>query len=361
MVTMGDRFLFAAVMIVMMALVSCSPLSRAQEEPQLTFEVAMQVDAQQEFHASLGVCNAGQGTFPGDKSFNGQMEVRHVPSGELKASAHVVPLRALEPGDTAWSASWRGALEAGRYELTWGAEGYGATRETFSIVEEDGRLTFRGEILAPPEPEPSATGDRDALVVPEESRDAGQDPTDGTPVAVQSGTIPEPDLSADWQTFEDETYGFRFKAPQDWTFKEMPTDGPSTPADWSLERSVIFFPQTWAERFERTSGPPDPDAPPAVPAISLEVYVGSMDQFRRAHPEPTTEEALDVNGIEAVREVEVVSDEVQLVRYVFQDPGDETVRVVLNDNYGGFAKRRVDEPVVTGLIPGVVETFRFGD
>jgi hypothetical protein len=154
--------------IVVMALVSCSPLSRAQEEPQLTFKIAMQVNSAQEFHASLGVRNDGQRVFKGDNSFNGQMEVRRVPSGELRASAHVVPVRSLEPGDTAWPTSWRGQLEAGTYELIWGAEGYGSTREEFSIVERNGRLYFRSEQLAAvrpeTEPKPPSVEEQVALV-----------------------------------------------------------------------------------------------------------------------------------------------------------------------------------------------------
>jgi hypothetical protein len=168
-------------------------------------------------------------------------------------------------------------------------------------------------------------------------------------------------LTADWQGFADEDYGFWLRIPQDWTFKEMATEGPGVPEDWPLQRSVVFFPQDWAERFEETGGPPDPGALPAVPAISLEVYVGPLDQFRRAHPEPTARKALDVNGVEAIREVEVVSDEVQLVRYVFQHPDDGAVRVVLNDNFVGFAERRAEEPEITDLIPLVVGTFTFDE
>lgn len=142
--------LYAVIGIAMMVLVGCSPLSQAQAEPRLAFEIEMQVDSAQEFHASLGVHNIGARMFGGDNSFNGQMDLRRVPSGELQASAHVVPLRSLKPGETAWPLSWRGQLGAGTYELAWGAEGYGAASETFSIVEQDGRLHFQGQPLAGP-------------------------------------------------------------------------------------------------------------------------------------------------------------------------------------------------------------------
>jgi len=577
---MKRKALYAATIIGMMFLVSCSPLSRAQEEPQLTFKIAMQVNSAQEFHASLGVRNDGQRVFTGDNSFNGQMEVRRVPSGELRASAHVVPLRPLEPGDTAWPTSWRGQLEAGIYELTWGAEGYGSTREEFSIVERNGRLYFRSEQLAAvrpeTEPKPPSVEEQVALVdeaiadlvrhldvganeinvrgiVPTEFQDASlgvpepgetyaqvitpgfvirlevkgefyvyhaagdrvvrvpgeerAEPSSEPDVVYRKVTVPdlgltfevpadwtqfEPDLAwtpepggelrlavtwteleppmepeavllpspsqimdsepidlawtkgrrfslkvfgpegegsdseaavasvqthvllsldaggdrlgvdlyasapsaealkqlepalqhalesalwaegvedalpaadegvtADWQVFEDEDYGFQLGFPQDWTFKEMETEGPGVPEDWPLERNVILFPEAWAERFEGTGGPPDPNAPPAAPPVIVEVYVGTAEQFRRAYPQPTVEEALEINGLEVVHEVDVVSGEIQLNRYVFQDPDDETVRVVLTDNYAGFAERRQGNPEITGLIPVMMGTFTF--
>lgn len=440
---MRDRALWAAMLLLMILLLSCRPLSRAHGEPQLAFEVALEVNSAQLFHVSLGVRNVGPTAFQGDDSFKGTMDLRRLPSGELRASAHVLPLRPLKPGETAWPTGWRGQLEAGTYELIWGADGYGATSERFSIVEQDGRLYFRGQSLATPEPEPSSTEGQGAPVEeavadlaqrldvePDEITVMGVEPFEfpdsslGVPqpgmsyaevtipgiivrlrvdddrytyhaagkrvvlapgdatgaedgatrvagrseqisATQQTATAPAIELTSrvpsDWQLFEDDTYGFQLKIPQDWTLKEMATDGPGVPEDWPLQYSVIFFPQAWAERFEQTGGPPDPSAPPAVPAVSLEVYVGPLEQFRRAHPEPTVEEGLDVNGLKAVREVEVVSDEVRLIRYVFQDPEDEAVRVVLNDNYGGFPERRAAEPEVGDLISVVVGTCAFRD
>jgi len=161
---MREKIVVLTMLLAVMTLAACSSLSWAQEEPVIEFKIAMQVNSDQEFHASLGVHNAGGGHFEGDNSFNAQMEVRRVPSGDLRASAHVVPMPPLEPGETAWPMDWRGKLQAGTYELTWGAEGHGEAAETFSIVEEDGRLYFRGEPLATPEPEPTPTDEAEALV-----------------------------------------------------------------------------------------------------------------------------------------------------------------------------------------------------
>lgn len=161
---MKIRIVYLAMVTALIALTGCRLLSQAQQEPQLEFEVAMQVNSDQAFHISLGVHNAGAGTFEGDNSFNGEMEIRRMPSGELRASAQIVPLRSLAPDETAWPLDWHGKLEAGTYELTWGAKGYGSTREKFAIVEKNGRLYFEGTPLATRESEASLGEERDALV-----------------------------------------------------------------------------------------------------------------------------------------------------------------------------------------------------
>ena len=578
---MKKRIASMVMVIGMVVLASCTVFSQVQDEPQLEFKIAMQVNSDQEFHVSLGVHNAGERAFEGDSSFSGQMEVRHSPSGDLRASADVIPLRALEPGETAWPLNWRGGLEAGAYEVTWGAEEYGKTREDFVIVEENGHFYFQGQPLATAEPQPSDKEQRRLLmakatadlaqhldVVPDEVAVVSVEPFEfpdvslGVPepgrsyaevvvpgfiirlaaggeiseyhggtnraVRVPEGPQPEPSAEADpayrtttasrlgltlevlaawvqlepeliwalepasklllgvngtpldppmepeavllpnhaktltseavdlgwaqgrrfslevyapmadatdekatvesvethalvtfeqggermgldfytraptveelgelddelehaidsvhleagmrelerpipvadeagsvgWQLLEDETYGFELGIPGDWTKKENEVEGPGVPEDWPLERSVAIFPQAWADRFGEQSGPPDPDAPPAVPALILEVIVGPMAQFRRAYPEPTREGVLEINGVRVVQEIDAVSDDVELVRYVFQHPDGRDVRIVLVDNYGGFVERRTENPEVAGLIPAVVGTFTFGN
>ena len=103
----------------------------------------MQVDAGQEFHASLGIQNKSAAPLAGDEAFTGQMELRYADgerAEELRASAEIAALSPLSPGDTAWPMAWRGLLDPGAYVLTWGAESYGMTTVEFQIVERDGRL-----------------------------------------------------------------------------------------------------------------------------------------------------------------------------------------------------------------------------
>jgi len=84
-----------------------------------------------------------------------------------------------------------------------------------------------------------------------------------------------------------------------------------------------------------------------------------MEQFRRAIMEPTASEELEINGNKAVREVEVVDNERQLIRYVFQHPDREDVRIVLVDALTGFKDRVEANGEVAELLSHVVATFEF--
>lgn len=121
----------------------CSASQTMEADPELSFEVQMQVNAAQEFHTSLGVENRGSTPFVGDESFDGEMELRYADgaqAGELRARAEVVQLCKLESGDTVWPLAWRAQLDPGTYTLTWGAKDYGFSSVEFQIVERDGRL-----------------------------------------------------------------------------------------------------------------------------------------------------------------------------------------------------------------------------
>ena len=135
---------FVLVLVLASAIAAgCSASRTEQAAPDLDFEVRMQVNAAQEFHASLGIRNASTTTFAGDETFDGQMELRYADgdrAGELRARAEIVRLASLAPGETAWPMAWRAQLDPGTYILTWGAEPYGFYSTEFRIVEQDGRL-----------------------------------------------------------------------------------------------------------------------------------------------------------------------------------------------------------------------------
>jgi hypothetical protein len=163
--------------------------------------------------------------------------------------------------------------------------------------------------------------------------------------------------TAGWPVLRDETYGFQLAYPGDWTYRDLAAQGAGMPDDWPVQRVVIFYPEAWGDRFD-LSGPPDPAAPPAIPALSLEICVGPEEQFRRAYVEPERSEALTINDIEVVREESGGGDYVT-VMYVFQNPVNPDVRIVIVDNFSKFTDRAVEYPDIVALIPTVVATFEF--
>jgi hypothetical protein len=142
---MKTRVSFVLLFAVLLGLsgVGCTATQPQDPTPALSFETQMQINAEQEWHISLGVHNEAETPFAGDKAFHGQMKLWHVDgnrAGELRASASLVSLAPLAPDETAWPLAWRARLDPGTYSLTWGAEGYGLSSVEFRIVERDGRL-----------------------------------------------------------------------------------------------------------------------------------------------------------------------------------------------------------------------------
>jgi hypothetical protein len=180
------------------------------------------------------------------------------------------------------------------------------------------------------------------------------EPQQGTlPPVVSEGQNP----ATGWRTLTDETYGVQLDIPQDWTWKELPAMVPGMPDDWPVTRIVQLFPQAWEADLNR-SGPPDPTAKSVVAPLNLEVCIGPDAQFRRAYPEPTRSEQTEINDLQVTVEVEVF-DPMRLTRYVFRDPQNPEISVVLIDYLSGFPDRvEGNEPLVE-LLPAIVETFAF--
>ncbi|HHX66077.1 MAG TPA: hypothetical protein GX702_14455 [Chloroflexi bacterium] len=134
---------------------------------QLEFYAPLQIDADGEAQLSPGIYNAGEHTFPGADAFNAVMEIRHA-DGAQRASAQVLSIEAIEPGEVIWPIEWSGELEPGRYTLTWGAPGYGQIETTFEIVEHNGRLYLDqglgGAIVEDPVDDGSMIDDEAALL-----------------------------------------------------------------------------------------------------------------------------------------------------------------------------------------------------
>jgi hypothetical protein len=136
--------------------------AQTSQTDRLNFEVQLGINADGEAVAQLGVHNAGTEKFPGDDAFNGEMELRDE-SGNLRASAKVVPLAPLAPGETEFPLEWTGKLTPGKYQLTWSAPAYGSTLVDFTIVERGGTLSIgeqRSVTSTPLPPPPTASSEK---------------------------------------------------------------------------------------------------------------------------------------------------------------------------------------------------------
>jgi len=178
------------------------------------------------------------------------------------------------------------------------------------------------------------------------------------PILVEPEETPEPGVPADWQPYFDNVYGFRLAYPTDWQYKVMEMGGPGMPDDWPVKAIVSFFPTAMAEVMNH-QGPPDPNAPPAVPPFNVEVFAGPMEQFRRAYPEPgQIEEGMVINGASMVVERDAYED-FNTVRYIYTHPADTQVCVVLLDVISGFKDRAAANPEYIEVIRRVITTLEF--
>lgn len=112
--------------------------------PRLIFEVRLSVDSEGATIARLGVRNTGTVPFPEDEALAGMAELRDA-AGLLQHRSEIMVRGPLAPGEVVFPYQWRGELAVGEYQLTWGAEGYGSTVASFTIVERDGRLSLSEE------------------------------------------------------------------------------------------------------------------------------------------------------------------------------------------------------------------------
>jgi len=139
--------------------------------------------------------------------------------------------------------------------------------------------------------------------------------------------------TADWLTYRNEEFGFSLRLPPDWVyrvFEATPDRPPLGPEDIRLH--LHLMPAEWASRRPM---PSDPDVPPFV----VEVSEGTMEEYRQSNMEPAWSEVLDVNGVRVVWEIEEITEELRLHRYVFQHPRNEALRVTFHDPVSGFPDR----------------------
>jgi hypothetical protein len=165
------------------------------------------------------------------------------------------------------------------------------------------------------------------------------------------------DAIADWPVFRDDEYGFQVAYPPEWGFMDLPVydsgvGGPPT----VIRRFVILYRQEW-EEWLKPGGDLDPNVS-SYPALSIEISVGAMKAFRREFMELGGSETIEINGLTVLREWDTYED-YNLIRYVFQHPANDELRITLTDPVSGFSVRAEENEEIVSLIPAVVSTFKF--
>ncbi len=163
----------------------------------------------------------------------------------------------------------------------------------------------------------------------------------------------EEQSTANWQTYVDEQYHFQIRFPETWIYEERSPVPPGTEPPEELEalkRLLIFEPQDW-------TGP--------EPPLYVQATRGTEEEFQRIYPPTAPSERLEINGHRAIKAVDDLG-EGQLVRYTFQSPTDENIRIVIIDSISGFPGRIQDNAdldqasaEVVEVVQQILHTFEF--
>jgi hypothetical protein len=166
------------------------------------------------------------------------------------------------------------------------------------------------------------------------------------------------DPTGDWQTYVNAQYGFQIKYPVGWAYQEV-TNGPDHPPIGSpnLKMIVLFMPQAWADEMSK-GGRPDPNGPEITP-LSLEVTLGTLEEYQQAYMPAARSENVVINGKTLVREEEVLTDELSMIRYVFESQANPDLRVTVLDPISGFPQRLAGQEELADAFQVIVSSFEF--
>lgn len=178
----------------------------------------------------------------------------------------------------------------------------------------------------------------------------------GSTLPVDSVVQPGADTS-DWQTIDNEEFGFSFLLPPDWVADPMDLEGSGIPDDWPVTAGYGLMPVEVAEALAAVEGaPPDPNTPMQI-LFLLEVVVGDQAAFDRVYVQPVESTMTEING-RAVR-VERDHEEYTVVRYVFEHPTREGEWVVLSDALTEFPGREEQAAAVVDILPAILNSISF--
>jgi hypothetical protein len=149
----------------------------------------------------------------------------------------------------------------------------------------------------------------------------------------------------DWESFVDEQYGFRLRFPKEWGYEESPPMPPGEVPDGmkALKRVLFFQPQGW-----------DGVAPP----LHIQVTEGTEEEFEWLYAPAAATENIRINDSDVIKAIEDGGG-IQVIRYIFPSPNDESVRVVAIDYISGFPDRAEGNDDVVHILQQILHTVEF--
>jgi hypothetical protein len=201
---------------------------------------------------------------------------------------------------------------------------------------------------APPEAQDDATA------LP--SRPSEEKPAEeqgGAPPGDEESATPFPTAdTAGWQTFQDSEYGVQISFPPEWTVREINLSHPQL--DLPVVRIVQFLPQAWADQMQPGAAP-DPENLPMVAPVSLEISAGTLEEYRVKYAEPSVTGQIELNGYPATWERDSAGD-FNFIRYVFQHPANENVRITVVDQISAFSTRAQGHEDIVDAVESMLTT-----
>lgn len=181
---------------------------------------------------------------------------------------------------------------------------------------------------------------------PGEASSAGSASPDGSAMPQPSGAsalLDAPEF-ANWRIYRNTIYGVQVAYPPDWIYEEVTADPNRPPIGAPDVQMIVFFhPQEW-----------ELNTP-----FNLELTEGSWEEYRASHIEPTESEALELNGYAAMFELEQITEEISILRYLIENPTDREWRVTFIDYVSGFPDRTQGNEVYVEQFQQMLQTFEF--
>lgn len=148
------------------------------------------------------------------------------------------------------------------------------------------------------------------------------------------------------RSYLDELYGFEIQHPEDWAAEVARIEDPE--GTNPTKRVVGFGPQE--RRYQAGPG--------ALSPLSIELSVGTLEQYRGIYPESQMEKSRGavINGYQVSVEESKYGD----VLYIFENPADANVRATLRDYtsmIGDLEGEERDE--LRSIIGRMISTFKF--